>query len=35
MFKEIAHFVREAPAVMKLQKRLPRAEFTEALNSGR
>jgi ubiquinone/menaquinone biosynthesis C-methylase UbiE len=33
VLKEIAHFVRVAPAVVKLQKGLPRAEFTEALNA--
>lgn len=33
MLREIAHFVRGAPEVMKLQKELPRAEFTEALNT--
>jgi ubiquinone/menaquinone biosynthesis C-methylase UbiE len=33
MLREIAHFVRAAPTVMKLQKELPRAEFTEALNA--
>jgi len=32
MLREIAHFVRHAPAVMKLQKELPRAEFADALN---
>lgn len=33
MLREIAHFVTGAPEVMKLQKELPRAEFTEALNT--
>jgi ubiquinone/menaquinone biosynthesis C-methylase UbiE len=33
MLKEIAHFVRAAPEVMKLQKALPRAEFADALNA--
>jgi SAM-dependent methyltransferase len=33
MIKEIAHFVRHAPGVLRLQKQLSRAEFTDALNS--
>ena len=33
MLREIAHFVRSAPEVMKLQKELPRAEFADALNT--
>ena len=33
MLREIAHFVRGAPVVMKLQKELPRAEFSDALNA--
>ncbi len=32
MIREIAHFVRNAPEVMRLQKQLPRAEFLDALN---
>jgi len=33
VLREIAHFVRVAPAVMKVQKALPRAEFSEWLNT--
>jgi SAM-dependent methyltransferase len=32
VIREIAHFFRNAPEVLRLQKQLPRAEFLEALN---
>jgi ubiquinone/menaquinone biosynthesis C-methylase UbiE len=33
MIKEIVHFVRKAPEVMRLQRRYARAEFVDALNA--
>jgi SAM-dependent methyltransferase len=33
VIKEIAHFLRKSPEVMRLQRQYPRAEFVEALNA--
>lgn len=33
MIREIAHFVRNGPAIMRMQKEYPRAEFLDAFNA--